>query len=306
MFYSILPIVIIVASLAAVVIIVVRKFPQLTAVEVETLHEVKQARTKEQIKRQRFERNLVVFLDKLKIKLRHVAKVKQGWEAVQGKFRIAVFGLQQRYKQAVAEEAQKTKPESAGGKEKEQASRDLLQQADDAYTKGDLAEAENRYIDVIRRDMRNVEAYRGLGKVYFDMEKFREATETFNFLLKLKPDDGRSHNRLGMIAEAQGHWEEATKQFETAVKLESGSAIRYFDLGRAYVALRKPALSLRNFAKAVDIEPNNPKYLDQLLEISIMSKDAELAKATYDRLRLVNPDNQKLEEFRQRIAEIEV
>ena len=62
---------------------------------------------------------------------------------------------------------------------------------------------------------------------------------------------------------------------------------------------------MRNFARAVQLEPGNPKYLDQLLEMSIIAGDSELARETYDRLRLANPDNQKLAEFKQRVEEIE-
>ncbi|MBI3626728.1 tetratricopeptide repeat protein, partial [Candidatus Uhrbacteria bacterium] len=78
-----------------------------------------------------------------------------------------------------------------------------------------------------------------------------------------------------------------------------------YDLGRIYARLNKPAAALKSFAKAVKIEPNNPKYLDQLLEMSIITRDKETAEDVLGRLEAVNPGNQKLTEFRQRIEELE-
>lgn len=307
MFYSILPIVIILASLIGIVIIIVRKFPQLTVVEVEKIEEVKIAKKKEQIKLLKFQRSLKVLVDKIKKYAGHITFFKTRWEAVQAKFRIAVYGWQERYKKARLEEIKTKAAEQTEEKAQEavQEVNTLLQMADDAYSRNDLSLAETRYIEVIKQEPYNVEAYRGLGKVYFDLKKYKEAIESFEFLLKLKPDDGKALNRLGMIAEEQNDWDGAVRYFEAAVKVDDSLAIRYFDLGRAYASLNKPALSLRNFAKAVNIEPNNPKYLDQLLEISLVSQDADLAKATFDRLRLVNPENQKLLEFQQRIRDLE-
>ena len=165
--------------------------------------------------------------------------------------------------------------------------------------------AERLFIEVIKTNPREAEAYRGLGKTYLAMEKLKEAKETFEFLAKLKPDEDRVYNYLGMVAEAQGKKAEAIRYFEEAVRLNDKLAVRFYDLGRMYVSAKRPAAALRNFARAAEIEPNNPKYLDQLLEMSIITGDVDLAQEVYDRLRLTNPDNQKLPGFKQRIEEME-
>jgi hypothetical protein len=61
---------------------------------------------------------------------------------------------------------------------------------------------------------------------------------------------------------------------------------------------------LLNARKALEIEPNNPRYLDTILEISIIKKDKVLANETYKRLKEVNPENQKLAEIKEEIAEL--
>lgn len=324
MFYSLFPLILIFASLAAIVMIVVRKFPQMSALEPEKLPEVKQAKIKEEIRLLKFNRALSVFGKKLSHWFEFFVFAKKGWLLAQTKFRAMVFHLRERYQKSIVAELRQAikdvKEVKKVGEEKNAAKRksrekketaavlssgNLLEQAEKFLNQGDLTAAERKFIEAIKMNAKEIEAYRGLGKVYLEMKKYKEAKETFEFLLKLQPDDDRAYNRLGMVAEEQGDWKQAVKYFEEAVRLNDHLAVRFYDLGRAYAALQRPAAGLRNFAKAADIEPNNPKYLDQLLEMSIITGDVDLAKEIYNRLRLVNPDNAKLVEFKQRIEEVE-
>ncbi|MEK9158495.1 MAG: tetratricopeptide repeat protein [Patescibacteria group bacterium] len=306
MFYSILPITIILLSLLAIVLIILKKFPQLTAVEVEKIVEVQQAQIKENIQLQKFNRSLVSLWGKIKSQLGKFQAVSGFWKKTQSKFRVFVHNLKERHKKLIeAEMAKRSIQVKEPTPEAIQEVGSLLKQADEAVDQKNNSLAERLYIEVIKQDSKNIEAYRGLGRLYFNTKKFKESAETFDYLLKLKPDDVRAFNRLGMIAEVHGRWEEAVKYFEEAVKLDSTAAIRFFDLGRAYAALNKPALALTNFSWAAEIEPNNPKYLDQVLEMSIITKDKDLAKETLRRLKAVNPENQKLQEFEDRVKRVD-
>ncbi len=61
---------------------------------------------------------------------------------------------------------------------------------------------------------------------------------------------------------------------------------------------------LENIKKALDIEPDNPKLLDFLLDLSIIMGDKELANKTLNRLIEVNPDNKKINIAREKINQI--
>ncbi|MBI5731857.1 MAG: tetratricopeptide repeat protein [Candidatus Magasanikbacteria bacterium] len=305
MLFEIFCLILILASLIGLGFIVVRKFPQLAAIEVEKLEEVKQAQVKEEIKLLMFKRALSGLGRAVKEKIKFLSLVKAGWEKLQTAFRIKVRQFQERYKKTILEEVKKQKKPKKIGTQTMVTVGALLRQADEALQRGDLTFAERKYIEVIKQDQKNIEAYRGLGKVYMDMEKYGEAEETFNFLLKLVPRDDRIYNRLGMVAEREGDWEKAARYFEKAIELDDSRAIRFYDLGWIYEKQNRPAPALKCYAKAVKLEPNNPKYLDRLLEMSIISKDKDLAEAVLQKLKAVNPENQKLGEFKERIGEIE-
>ena len=56
--------------------------------------------------------------------------------------------------------------------------------------------------------------------------------------------------------------------------------------------------------KSLEIQPNSPKYLDFLLQVSIMVQDKKLANETLQSLAKVNPENQKLEEYKELVDEL--
>ncbi len=58
------------------------------------------------------------------------------------------------------------------------------------------------------------------------------------------------------------------------------------------------------FEKALALEPKNPKYLDALLNISIIRKDKVRAGQILNVLKEVNPENNKISEWREQIERL--
>lgn len=310
MFFNIIPLILIIACIVGILVIIVRKFPQLTSLDVGALPKVQQAEIKKQLELQRFWRAMGRAGAWLKTA---IVPLKGVWEIGQKHFRAYVARLQEKYEK-IAEEAEvkqkniKNTPRSDSGlsttvshPEKVE---EWLAKANEHVDRNEFKDAEQCFIEALKLDEKNVEAYRGLGKAYLDVEKYKEAIAIFKFLLKLAPRDDRAFNRLAMAYMGQNKYEDAARALEKAVEINNSLAIRFFDLGRLYQELERPAAALRNFQKAADIEPCNPKYLDQLLEISIITGDRRLAEDAYEQLETVNPDNQKLPEFRERIEEM--
>ena len=58
------------------------------------------------------------------------------------------------------------------------------------------------------------------------------------------------------------------------------------------------------YRTAAEHEPNNPRVLDLLLEISILSGDKRLAREAFIKLQAANPENQKLGDWEAKIREM--
>jgi tetratricopeptide (TPR) repeat protein len=72
-------------------------------------------------------------------------------------------------------------------------------------------------------------------------------------------------------------------------------------ISECFEAERDVSGAFRHLQKAVELAPNNPKYLDFLLEVSIMLEEKETALETYEKFHAINPENQKLSEYKARI-----
>jgi predicted Zn-dependent protease len=64
------------------------------------------------------------------------------------------------------------------------------------------------------------------------------------------------------------------------------------------------AAALDSVRDALEFEPNNPRYLDLILDLGIMKKDKKLCEENLARLIEANPENNKIEEWRQKINEL--
>ncbi|MBI1907977.1 tetratricopeptide repeat protein [Candidatus Uhrbacteria bacterium] len=148
--------------------------------------------------------------------------------------------------------------------------RELVREAEVLMDEERFDAAEKKLIEVVSHDPKNVAAYEHLGRLYFMKKDYQGARETFQFLLKLSPKDASVLAALGEVAEAEGKADDA-------------------------MAFYKDAL---------DISPNNPKYLDFYIDAAINAEDVHEATTALERLRDANQENQKIPEFEDRIAEV--
>ena len=140
-------------------------------------------------------------------------------------------------------------------------------EAGELVKQGNFDEAEQRFIKVIKWDRKNIAAYEGLADLYWHKKEYGLAKDTLEYVLKIDRTDPEVYWQLGSLAQEQDLMEEAV------------------------VCL----------SKAYEIAPNNPKYIDSLLEVSIALRKKDLAWKLVARLKVVNSENKKLLEFEERI-----
>lgn len=167
---------------------------------------------------------------------------------------------------------EKAQPVSDKATLNQQKVRALISEGEELIKSEEYAEAEKRFIQVISLDHMNIAAYDNLGKVYLGQKDYEHAIEALQHALKLNDQDSSVYHDLGLVY----------KEIE--------------DLEKSVLYLKK----------AVKLDPNNPKHLDALIEISILDKDKFLAHETFRKLKKVNPENQKLSEIEKQINEIKI
>lgn len=305
--YSLIPFILIVVSFAAILFIIIRKFPQLTLLDVDNLPEVKEGRKKDLLLKKKANERMK------QVKERSARQLSAVVSALQ-KTKGAVRGYAGSVKQKIdmrdqGRQMKKTEKEIAAPQSEESADTEtihqLLREAQDAFDGKALETAEERFIGVIKLDPKNIAAYRGLADVYYAQGHISEAKETYLFLLQLSPQDDSVMVKLGDIAKEYKEIDEAISWYEKAVLINPHLASRFGRLAEFFQEIERYDSAIVAIEEALDLEEKNPKYLDTLLELAILVRNKNFAERALQQLRLVNPENQKLDTFKERIRALD-
>lgn len=282
--WNVIGILLILAGIALVWSVLVKKFPQLKLIDLSTMAKERHAELKARLMKDRFDRGIGAIAGKTAdVTAKATGRMKGMYERAYGSLKKIEARMDGGAKPSAVDAAA------------------TLEEAQRALQAGRYEEAERTFIELLRRDGKDVDAYRGLAELYIDQKLYDQAAETLEFLLRLTGDDGRALGRLGQVEASRGNFPQAEARYLRSIDLASDATSYRADLGRIYLASGEARKSQEQFRMALQAEPHNPKYLDYFLEASILVGDPDSAQEALGALREVNPENAKLEEFRARI-----
>ncbi len=265
MIFYIIPFTIIVVSFLIILFIIIKKFPSLANINIETISEEKESKVINRLILDRLARKynfLKKFLSKYFIPLGKI--IKQNFEIL---YNITV------------DLEKKTLKQSAPLKQLDltQDIKEMVSETKQLLVEREFLKAEEKCISILEIDDKNLDAYEILCEIYTESKDYKKARETCRYLSKLllKADKEKVDNhRLANC---------------------------YADLGWIYQLEDRNNYALTNYQKASELEPNNPRFLDLLLKISIILKNKNLALQVFNSLMEADPENQKLADLKQEI-----
>lgn len=294
MILNILLIVLIIISLGVIGFIIFKKLPQLKMVEPDEVVDYREKRIKNKILEKKIQRDFNSFLLRVKKIFGPVVNfifslMKKGY--------ANLYKIEERYRAKLV----KTHFDDKISKESE-----TLQHIEKA--KGFLEEkafdkAEVEYIEALKLDVHNLDIYKQLADLYFQIKDYDKAKETYEYIIKVKEDD-YVYSKLGDISKNKGDLNQAVNNYSKSVSIDSNNPMHYYNLAKINLKMELIEDAKKNIDKALNIEPENPKFLDFLLDLSIIMKDKDLANKTLLKLKEVNPDNNKILEVKERIDNI--
>lgn len=279
MIITIISIIIMIACLSLILSIVGKRWNALQSIDLESLPSERDARVKKKILTDRLKRQY------------HQVKARVGVSAgpliqLLGE-RLARIGTslagalpQLRH----SESRSATQTEQAGELQASPRIEQALNDAARLCEAGEYEEAEKRYIDIIAKDAKNLEAYEGLSSIYLKQKEWVSAREVLEFLC--------THLR-----------EKLKKETDPALRgvVEMSLAEWLKELATVYLSSEKGEHAEQASLESLELQPQNPKFLDASVEMYIILGKRREARAALSRLRNTNPDNQKLSEFEARI-----
>lgn len=285
---------IVLLSLTALILTVARHWKEIRLLDPDSIKEERQRQKREQIIEQRFNR---LKSDKL-APFKTIAQrgIVNGKKAFHGAY-IKLIKLDRFYKQAkspFANIAPSTKDRI----------RSLLDEARSLARDLKWADAERRFLEILTLDERNLDAYKGLANIYLKQKLYPQATETFEFLTKIKKADASCYEGLGEIAEAQKDLVKAEQMYLKALELQPRLAHRHAVLAEFYLEKDEAGKAWPLAKRASDLEPKSAKYLELSIEALIEMGNREEARRRYDKLRLLSEDRPKLQSIKERIEDL--
>lgn len=284
MLLNILLIVLIIICLSVISFIVGRKFSKVKILDVDTVPEAQTAKVRDRILIERMKRQT----QRSKELLQKSASPIFLWlKSLFRKLFDKIYALEKKYQKEAAERKPITRTELIGKLNY------LLDEASDFVKQEKFSEAEKRYIEIVSADPKNIAAYEGLTGVYLALKEYKQALQTAQFILKLLEKKSRPVERETDLGQ----------KYNTITNASEVSELCY-KIGCIYQLMGKIDKAAASFAKALSLEPNNPRLLDQMIQTSIILKNKIQALEFIQRLAEVNPENQKVKEYYEKIKEL--
>lgn len=278
MIITILSLIITIACLAVIVSIVGKRWNALSAIDTESLPAERDARTKQKILSERLTRHMRRVKAQLGSKAQPLfALVREHTARLKESLFEALDTLHRQRHKPLSMETERAPVSVRIDRDLEEAAR--------LRDNERFEESEKHYIDIIAKDAKNTEAYEGLSQIYIRQKEWASAQEVLEFLC--------SHMKEHIKKEADDAAKKATLEMRLAESLKQ--------LATTTMQQGKNHEAEQYMQEALELQPQNPKFLDGALEMYMMVGKKREARAAFSRLRDANPDNQKLEELEERI-----
>jgi len=164
-----------------------------------------------------------------------------------------------------------------------------------------IDEAEDKFIKVLEKDPKNIEAYMGLGDIYVMRKDLVTAEEAYRYIIKINDNFLDGYKELFSVFELVKKWEDLKKIADEVIALGHEEAWVYGMLANSYKKRGYPEEAEKYFKRAVEIEPQNEKWLNLLIETAILNKDKVIARKAFNTLSQICRDEIKLQGYRDKM-----
>ena len=131
-------------------------------------------------------------------------------------------------------------------------------------------------------------------QVYFTLEMYDEALETYKMVLSRKPELVRVHADLGQLYLIRNDFQKAREHFAKAISFGSNSAMIHGQLGYLNLSQHGPFSAIASYQQAMALEPNNLQWQQGLLAALSQAQMYTAAQALLDQLLESRPFDTEL------------
>src|SRR5215217_3614802 len=158
-----------------------------------------------------------------------------------------------------------------------------------ALRKGDYAEAEKIFRDLLGKDAHDNEARLGLSFTLLKQRNLQGAYDNAARVIMVDPLSARAHALLGSAILGAGEFRLSVEEFKTALTLDPNEALAVAGLAMIDLYENRLPLALPALRKAVSMDPDEPDYVFNLGQAAARSEKYKEAADSYERFLLIVP-----------------
>ena len=158
-----------------------------------------------------------------------------------------------------------------------------------ALRKGDYAEAEKIFRDLLGKDAHDNDARLGLSFALLKQRNLQGAYDNAARVLMMDPLSARAHALLGSAILGAGEFRLSVEEFKTALALDENEALAVAGLAMVDLYENRLPLAIPGLRKAVSMDPDEPDYVFNLGQAAARSEKYKEAADSYERFLLIAP-----------------
>ena len=158
------------------------------------------------------------------------------------------------------------------------------------HQRGDLAQAEASYRDILEADANHVGALNNLAAIFLQQRRFDEACGCLRRAVHIQPDYVLGHINLGNALKELGQWHDAIECYRRATHLNPRSPEAHYNLGCALVEQEEYAEAINAFREALQINPLHAETHYNLANVFGVQGLLDEAVASYREAIRLRPD----------------
>ena len=149
------------------------------------------------------------------------------------------------------------------------------------FERGYSETSETFFRRALQNDPASAEALYGLGSVYLQQQKLKEARASFERVLKLQSSYPgtipNAWNNLGILSAREGHTRQAIDFFQHALQIDPAHLIALLNLGNAYRQQKNWAEAKKALQRAFEVDPDDPEVNYSLGMVCAQLEDSDRA-----------------------------
>ncbi len=163
--------------------------------------------------------------------------------------------------------------------------------------------SEQYFLNIIKRDPKNLASYDNLGKYYLETGATQDALDIYDYLTQHDAANADYQARLAYCYYQLKDFDKTAEHYQKSLALDSSQPNRYYNLGLVLEALGQSEEALLNISRAIALEPQSARYYLSFGNICLKLGKNDEAMNALQKAHELEPQNGRVAEKLERLRE---